>query len=142
VGKDNVNKESKGQEGFQDIHPTLIEFREYIRKADKSLSQSTSELFEYIQPDRTESAFYQRIQKMLQDEIKNPTDEELQAIERWLHVERNAHIYGRLFFNLKNYDKKVEQLNRYLQSGYIDKTQANKIIKALRTLNPLSDSHI
>ena len=131
-----MDKKAKGYK--EDRQPEIIALDEYLRDSNNSLKQTVNVLYNlYLSPEQTENGFYQRIQKLCSGEYKTATNEERQAIKRFLHVESNKHLYGSTIHHLGDISRKLSQLNTYLQSGYINKTESTKRIKELRQLNKL-----
>ena len=90
----------------------------------------------------TANVWYQRILKLRSGEYKEATQKELEAIARLIHVERNKHLYGSIIHNLGQIERKTAQIEKYLQSGYQNRTETAKRIKELKTLNSLSITQI
>lgn len=128
--------------GYKDSRqPAIIELDNYLKEDD---SLSTKELCrilnEYYNVGNgyTSNVWYQRILKLRSGEYKEATEKECQAIQRLIHVERNKHLYGSILHSLGQVERKTAQIEKYLNSGYQNRTETAKRIKELKTLNSLS----
>lgn len=138
-----MNTAAKKKKGFTDIHPTLVKLREYIRHQEIPLRQVSDDLHQYyLTTDKTPDNLYQRIHKLMSADLKEPTPEEVKAVTRWIHVNENSHLYGAILHSIPTLRRKINQLERYLDSSYVNKIEAKKIIRALRQLEPLSTEAI
>lgn len=131
------------EKGFQESHPKIKELREYLRTSELSARKCSDQLYHhYLKSDKTEYNFYQRMNALLNDRLNDPTPEELSAIKRWMHVNENPHQYGRALHSIPTLKRKIDQLSKYLDSSYVNRTEAKKIIRSLRQLEPIATESI
>lgn len=124
-------------------HKLVVEMAEHLRENKTNVREFCRILNTYyLSTDKTDNSLYQRIYKLLQGDHIEPLPEELEAFQRYIHAEKNIHQYAGTLNNIKNLDRKIIQLGKYLDSSYVNKTEARKILKALRTLIPLSTAAI
>ncbi len=112
----------------------------YLKSDKRSKLETSKILHSYIDSDSTEQSYYQRICKLATGEAYVITDQERKAIKHFLNIEANPHTYGKTFYQLDGIERKLNQLERFLNSGYINKAEANKRIKELKQLIPIADS--
>lgn len=132
--------------GYQDErHPVIIAMDNYLKQSDsiqvKTLCNYLKNYYS-VGNEYSDNVWYQRILKLRTGEYKQASPEEIAAIQRLLHVEHNKHLYGAIIHNLGQIERKTAQIEKYLQSGFYNKTEARKRIKELKTLNRLSVSFI
>ncbi len=120
--------------------PEIVALDTYLKDSkSRSLKETVNILYtSYLSPEQTEASYYQRIQKLCSGEYKTATKEERAAVRRFLHIESNPHLYGSVIHKLGDIPRKIGQLERYLQSGYQNKTESAKRIKELKALNTLT----
>ena len=134
-------KETKGYS--DDRQPEIIALDNYLKDSkNRSVKETARILQEYINSDSSENSYYQRIIKLRSGEYKTITDQERQAIQRFLHVERDPHSYGMLFNDMGDISRKAAQLTRVVQGKRITNQDARNRIKEFKLLNTLSLQNI
>lgn len=134
----------KGMGYVETRQQEIVALDDYLKKGTGlSLKKVTELLKRYgAGAEYTDNVFYQRLQKLKTGEFKEATTDECQAITRFLHVENNPHIYGIIIHNLGDIERKTNQIERALKSGYYNQNETAKLIKTLKTLIPLSTTNI
>lgn len=145
----NKHKSESGKEsakGYADKRqPEIIALDNYLKESGSLPITKVCEILRdhyNVGKGYTSNVWYQRILKLRSGEYKEATKEECQAIARLIHVERNRHLYGSILHNLGEIERKTGQIEKYLNSGYQNRTETAKRIKELKTLNTLSITHI
>lgn len=108
--------------------------KEELKELNVSMTSFARDLAVYLDEDYT-NAFYQHIGRVLNGEVE-PTPQETQASEKWLHVHNNAHEIGRKYFEFIGLRRTVESLRKVMRSGIHNPTHTerafDKILKLLR----------
>ena len=132
------------EQGYKETrHKIVVEMAEHLRERKTNVRDFCRILREhYLTTDKTANSFYQRIYKLLQGDHLEPFPEELEAFRRYIHAENNIHQYAGTLNAIPNLEKKIIQLGKYLDSSYVNKVEAKKILTALKTLIPLSNAAI
>ena len=129
--------------GYTDQRPAEIIALDNYLKGDKRTKKEAIELLSlYTKPTAKPQSYYVRVNSMAQGSDHKPTPTEISAIRQFLHCENNPHIYGQTIYDIGDIERKLNQLDRYLQSGYIDRVKAKQLIKDLKSLTTLQDPQL
>lgn len=116
--------------------PIIDTVAEYLSKNDISKKEFVKGLQQYLNPEATFNAFYQRHYKLLTGDYKELRPEEEKAYRFWLDVQQtDRHEMGSAIYNFlsTNPDKKITQANKWLSSGIFNPTKARRLTGKLKS---------
>lgn len=123
--------------GKREPHELIQRVAEILEESGKKKSWFIDILIDKykVETEDNRAPYIQRIYKLFNAEYSNLTDKEEKAIKAFIRTEENPHVLGSALMIAEPVGKKLNELQKAINSGYIDKVKLTKIIKSLKSLD-------